>query len=71
MASSDNQGDEFELYDLKVEVVCPPGERILCGAKVGDYFTLEGELLSLPPGQSISIYSLGKPCFASCYASNS
>ncbi|EGX88967.1 4Fe-4S ferredoxin, iron-sulfur binding protein [Cordyceps militaris CM01] len=60
MSQSDNQDETFELYDLKVEVVCPPGERILCGAKAGDYFTLEGELLSLPPGQSISIYSLGR-----------
>lgn len=51
--------DSFELYDLRVEVVCPPGERILCGAKDGDYFTLEGEMLYLPPGQGISIYSLG------------
>jgi len=51
--------DTFSLYDLKVEVVCPEGERILCGAKAGDYFTLEGEMLRLPPGQGISIYSLG------------
>ena len=50
----------FQLYDLRVEVVCPPGQRILCGAKPGDYFTLEGELLKLPPGQGFSIYSLGK-----------
>ena len=50
--------DSFELYDLKVEVVCPPGERILCGAKEGDYFTLQGEMLYLPPGQGVSIYSL-------------
>lgn len=54
--------DEFELYDLRVEVVCPPGERILCGAREGDYFTLEGEMMYLPPGQGISIYSLGKQC---------
>jgi len=50
--------DSFELYDLRVEVVCPPGERILCGAKAGDYFTLQGEMLNLPAGQGISIYSL-------------
>ena len=50
--------DTFELYDLKVEVVCPPNERIFCGAKDGDYFLLEGEMLKLPPGQGISIYSL-------------
>ena len=51
--------DTFQLYDLHVEVVCPPGERILCGAKPGDYFTLHGEMLYLPPGQGFSIYSLG------------
>lgn len=51
--------DTFTLYDLRVEAVCPPGSRILCGAKEGDYFTLEGEMLYLPPGQGISIYSLG------------
>lgn len=49
--------DTFELYDLKVEVVCPPNERILCGAKDGDYFLLEGEMLKLPPSQGI-FYSL-------------
>lgn len=52
--------DSFQLYDLHVEVVCPPGERIMCGAKVGDYFTLEGEMLYLPQGQGMSIYSLGE-----------
>lgn len=52
--------DSFELYDLRVEVVCPPGERVMCGAREGDYFTLEGEMMYLPLGQGISIYSLGK-----------
>ncbi|OAX43178.1 hypothetical protein K503DRAFT_709039 [Rhizopogon vinicolor AM-OR11-026] len=50
--------DTFQLYDLLVEVICPPGERILCGAKEGDHFILEGEMLRLPPGQGFSIYSL-------------
>jgi uncharacterized repeat protein (TIGR04076 family) len=50
--------DTFELYDLRVEVVAPPGARIYCGAKVGDHFDLHGEQMSLPPGQSFSIYSL-------------
>ncbi|TDL21016.1 hypothetical protein BD410DRAFT_724705 [Rickenella mellea] len=54
-----NTDDNFVLYDLLVEVVCPPGERILCGAKEGDHFILEGEMLKLPPGQGFSIYSLG------------
>lgn len=48
----------FELYDLRVEVVAPAGARIYCGARVGDYFELRGEMLSLPAGQSFSIYSL-------------
>jgi uncharacterized repeat protein (TIGR04076 family) len=50
--------DDFELYDLKVEVVAPPGARLWCGARPGDHFTLEGEMLRLPPGQGFSIYSL-------------
>lgn len=50
--------DIFELHDLRVEVICPPNERILCGAKDGDYFVLEGEMLKFPPGQGFSIYSL-------------
>ncbi|KAF4467418.1 4Fe-4S iron-sulfur binding [Fusarium albosuccineum] len=58
MASNATQDDSFYLFDLRVEVVCPPGSKILCGAKEGDYFTLQGEMLYLPPGQGISIYSL-------------
>jgi uncharacterized repeat protein (TIGR04076 family) len=50
--------DAFELYDLRVEVVAPPGGPIYCGAKVGDHFELRGEMLFLPPGQGFSIYSL-------------
>ena len=37
--------------------MAPPG-RIYCGAKPGDYFELQGEMLRLPPGQGFSIYSL-------------
>ncbi|PZO78075.1 MAG: TIGR04076 family protein [Mesorhizobium amorphae] len=50
--------DTFELFDLRVEVVAPPGGAIYCGAKPGDHFELRGEMLHLPPGQGISIYSL-------------
>jgi uncharacterized repeat protein (TIGR04076 family) len=49
---------EFELYDLKVEVVAPAGAKLWCGARPGDHFTLQGEMLHLPPGQGFSIYSL-------------
>jgi len=50
--------DSFELYDLRVEVVGPPDAKIYCGARLGDYFELHGEMLRLPPGQGFSIYSL-------------
>ena len=67
-----NQGDDtFQLYDLRVEVICPPGKRIMCGAKEGDYFTLQGEMLYLPPGQGISIYSLSEyPTHQPAYITN-
>lgn len=55
---SSTKDDTFELFDLRVEVLCPPGEKILCGAHEGDHFILHGEMLYLPPGQGISIYSL-------------
>ena len=48
----------FELYDLKVEGIVPPGAQDLCGARPGDWFELRGEMLYLPPGQGFSIYSL-------------
>jgi uncharacterized repeat protein (TIGR04076 family) len=55
MAEAD---DIFELFDLRVEAVIPEGRPIYCGAKVGDYFELKGEMLFLPPGQGFSIYSI-------------
>jgi uncharacterized repeat protein (TIGR04076 family) len=48
----------FELHDLRVEVVGPPDAKIYCGARLGDYFDLHGEMLNLPPGPGFSIYSL-------------
>jgi len=48
----------FDLFDLRVEVTAPEGAPIYCGARVGDHFELRGEMLFLPPGQGISIYSL-------------
>ena len=50
--------DGFELYDLRVEVVAPPGARLYCSAAVGDYFELRGEMLHMPAGQGFSLYSL-------------
>jgi uncharacterized repeat protein (TIGR04076 family) len=51
-------GDEFELYDLKVEVVAPPGAKIHCGAKPGDWFEVRGEMLHFQPGMPFSLYNL-------------
>src|SRR5215211_6306785 len=50
--------DGFELYDLRVEAVIPDGGAVYCGAKKGDHFELRGEMLTLPPGQGFSIYSI-------------
>jgi len=50
--------DSFELYDLRVEAVIPEGGKVYCGAKPGDHFDLRGEMLTLPPGQGFSIYSI-------------
>jgi uncharacterized repeat protein (TIGR04076 family) len=49
--------DSFELYDLRVEVVAT--ERpMVCGHRAGDWFEVRGEDLSLPSGQSFSMYAL-------------
>ncbi|MGV8954263.1 MAG: TIGR04076 family protein [Cypionkella sp.] len=48
----------FDLWDLRVEVVAPAGAKLWCNAKIGDYFELRGEMMFLPAGQGLSIYSL-------------
>ena len=53
-----SERDAFDLWDLRVEVVAPPGATLWCGAKPGDHFELRGEMLHLPQGQGFSIYSL-------------
>ena len=50
--------DSFELYDIKVEVVNNGEKPMACNHKVGDYFLVSGENLSLPNGQSFPIYCL-------------
>jgi uncharacterized repeat protein (TIGR04076 family) len=56
--TSDVRERGFDLYDLRVEVVGDADAKIYCGANLGDYFELHGEMLELPPGQGFSIYSL-------------
>jgi uncharacterized repeat protein (TIGR04076 family) len=50
--------EEFELYDLRVEVIAPEGAKVQCNAIVGDWFEVRGELLHFPSGQPFSMYSL-------------
>jgi uncharacterized repeat protein (TIGR04076 family) len=49
--------DRFTLYDLRVEVIGARGPMV-CNHRVGDFFELSGENLSLPPGQTFPIYPL-------------
>ena len=49
--------DNFELYDLKVEVI--EGDKpFVCSHKVGDYFLVQGENLVFEDTKSFSMYSL-------------
>lgn len=59
-SSAATPADAFTLYDLRVDAICPLGARILCGAKPGDHFFLEGEMLRMGEGtRGFSIYSMG------------
>ena len=49
--------DEFQLYDLRVEVVATD-RPMVCGHRAGDWFVVEGEMLRFPPGQGMSMYAL-------------
>ena len=49
---------EYELWDLRVQVIGPENAVIYCGAQLGDYFDVHGEMLKLPENQGFSIYSL-------------
>ena len=52
-----DHGDEFVLYDLRVEVVEGDGDMV-CNHQIGDWFEVSGEDLRLPPGQTFPIYPL-------------
>lgn len=53
-----NNNGTFTLYDLRVEVI-KGKKRFVCNHTVGDYFELCGENLSMPAGQTFTIYALG------------
>ena len=49
--------DEFQLYDLKVEVMASD-KPMVCGHREGDYFLVTGEDLVFPETRSFSMYAL-------------
>ena len=49
--------DEFELWDLRIEVIGDQ-DSMVCSHRVGDYFELSGENLRFPEGQEFSVYAL-------------
>ena len=49
---------KFRLFDLRVEVEQAEGLPMVCNHKVGDFFELRGENLSLPEGQAFPLYPL-------------
>jgi len=52
--------DEYELYDLKIEVISSAdGRPMVCKHRLGDYFTLtDDDLLEFPPGVKFPMYPL-------------
>ncbi len=54
---SSREGDAFELFDLRVEVMA--GDRpMVCSHKVGHAFDVHGENLIFPAASQFSMYSL-------------
>ena len=54
----DTAGDQFSLYDLRIDVVLPPGAAFVCGHREGEAFRVVGEELVFQPGASFSFYAL-------------
>lgn len=55
--TGDAPDDSFTLFDLRVEVIATD-RPMVCNHAVGDSFTLVGENLRLPDGQSFPLYPL-------------
>lgn len=49
--------DEFQLYDLRVEVVANRG-RMLCRESVGDYFEVRSGTITMPAGQGFPLFAM-------------
>ncbi len=52
--------DEFQLYDLRVEVIASgDGRPMVCSHRVGDYFTVtDDDLITIPAGMRFPLYPL-------------
>ena len=49
----------FQLYDLKVEIVrVKEGLEEICNHRIGDYFEVSGENISIPAGKTFSMYAM-------------
>jgi uncharacterized repeat protein (TIGR04076 family) len=51
------QDDQFELYDLKVEVESIDG-NCTCEMSIGDCFHIKGGKISIPNGANFCLYAL-------------
>lgn len=49
--------DEFQLYDLKIEVAANRG-RMLCRESIGDYFELKSGTITMPAGQGFPLFAM-------------
>ncbi len=49
--------DRFTLFDLRVDVIATD-RPMVCNHREGDSFTLQGENLSFPDGQTFPLYPL-------------
>jgi uncharacterized repeat protein (TIGR04076 family) len=52
--------DEYQLYDLRVEVVSAgDGRPMVCKHRLGDYFTVtDDDLITIPAGMHFPLYPL-------------
>ncbi|MDJ0754135.1 MAG: TIGR04076 family protein [Ardenticatenaceae bacterium] len=57
MSNQELRDDQFELYDLKIEVEAIEG-HCTCNMAVGDHFFMRGGKISLPDGADFCLYAL-------------
>ncbi len=57
MSNQELRDDQFELYDLKIEVEAIEG-HCTCKMAVGDHFFMRGGKISLPDGADFCLYAL-------------